>query len=82
MIHRFKIEKTDSILEIGCAKGYILYEFLKLGFNNIKGLDISKYAVDNSHPEIRGKLTNESAKYLCKLRSKTYDFIYFLLINK
>jgi ubiquinone/menaquinone biosynthesis C-methylase UbiE len=76
MISTFKIKKSDSVLEIGCAKGYILYEFLKLGFYNINGLDISKYAIDNSHPEIRTKLKNKSAKYLCKLRSKTFDFIY------
>ena len=38
--------------------------------------DLSKYAIDNSHPEIRTKLKNKSAKYLCKLRSKTFDFIY------
>lgn len=37
-----------KILEIGCGSGFQLIELKKLGFNNIKGVDINKNAVDYS----------------------------------
>lgn len=40
-----------SILEFGCAKGFLLYEFYKLGVK-ILGVDKSEYATKNAKREI------------------------------
>jgi predicted TPR repeat methyltransferase len=39
------IRKTDTILDYGCAKGYVVKALRTLGYN-AKGCDISEYAVD------------------------------------
>ncbi len=61
----YKLPKNAKILDIGCGKGYLLYDFLKILPNaDIYGLDISKYALENSKPEIRDKLKLGNAKEL------------------
>ena len=40
-----------KILEIGCAKGFVLVEFLKLGLD-VTGIDLSQYCVDNCHEDL------------------------------
>lgn len=48
----YNLKKGDSVLEIGCAKGFILVEFHKLGLK-VYGQDASSYAVQHAHPDIR-----------------------------
>ena len=44
----------SHILDIGCAKGFMLYDFMQLipGIT-VSGIDISTYAIKNCLPEIR-----------------------------
>lgn len=52
MIKRYGLKPGDTVLEIGCAKGFILVEFLKQGMK-VVGIDRSDYAVENAHPDVR-----------------------------
>ena len=45
-----------TLLEVGCAKGFMVKWFNRLGVDAF-GVDISKYAVDNCPPEIANKMT-------------------------
>ena len=52
-------------MDIGCGKGYLLYDFLKVIPNaEIYGIDISDYAISNSKPEIRDCLVKGNATML------------------
>jgi ubiquinone/menaquinone biosynthesis C-methylase UbiE len=61
----WKIKEGDSLLDIGCAKGFMIYDFYRQ-INNIqlKGIDISNYAIENSHEEIKKFLSVADAKSL------------------
>ena len=51
--HKYwKLNSKSSILDVGCAKGFMLYDFSKLvpGIN-LRGIDISEYAINNSKQE-------------------------------
>ena len=50
----WNLSKNDSVLDIGCAKGFMLYDLKKLipGLK-VCGIDISKYAVDNAKEEVK-----------------------------
>lgn len=54
MISYYGLTKDSKVLEIGCAKGYLMYEFYKLGIENVFGCDISSYAISQVPKEIAG----------------------------
>jgi SAM-dependent methyltransferase len=69
------LSKSDNICEVGCAKGFILYEFYTSGFKNIWGFDISKYAIKNSPKEISEYMHISKADSL-GLPTSSIDFLY------
>ena len=55
--NHYHLPSKPRILDIGCGKGFLLYDFLKvIPDAEIYGIDISDYAIANSKPEIRDRL--------------------------
>ena len=53
----YKLKSQDKILDIGCGKGFMLYDFLKLNPQlDVFGIDISEYAIKNCIGCLKGKL--------------------------
>ena len=53
----YSLKSGDKILDIGCGKGFMLFDFLKLNSKlDVYGIDISEYAIENSIEDLRGKL--------------------------
>lgn len=50
----YNLTKDSDVLDIGCAKGFMLYDMKKLipGIR-VNGIDISKYAISNAIEEIK-----------------------------
>lgn len=63
--NHWKLDSDSSVLDVGCAKGFMLFDLSKLipGIS-IKGIDISKYAINNSKPEVREHLQIGDAQSL------------------
>lgn len=61
----YHLTKESKILDIGCAKGFLLYDLMQLipGIT-VRGLDISSYAIENAPPEVKPFLTVGNAKKL------------------
>ncbi len=54
----YNLSDGSSILDVGCAKGYMLYDFSKLNSHlDLTGIDISEYAINNSIDNLKDKLT-------------------------
>ena len=65
MVNHYNLNNKSKILDVGCGKGFLLYEFKNLLPNcEVKGLDISKYAIENSKIEIKKHLSLGSANKL------------------
>jgi len=57
MAEHYGIKKGDRILDVGCGKGFLLYDFTKVVPGvEVVGIDISEYAIQNSKEEIRDRL--------------------------
>lgn len=57
LIKFYNLRSNCKILDIGCGKGYLLYELSKLlPDSKVFGIDVSKYAIKNSKKEIKNKL--------------------------
>jgi ubiquinone/menaquinone biosynthesis C-methylase UbiE len=61
----YKLKKNSKILDVGCGKGFFLKDLKD--FDNsfeVYGVDISKYAIKNAHPEIRPYITHSNSNKL------------------
>ena len=57
MIDHYSLPENPKILDVGCGKGFLLFDFLKvMPESEIFGIDISEYAIQNSKEEIRENL--------------------------
>ena len=64
-IDYYNLDDGSKILDVGCAKGFMLYDLFKLNSNlDLHGVDISKYAIENSVTEINHKLQVANATNL------------------
>lgn len=56
-IEHYHLTSSSRVLDVGCAKGFLLFEITKLlpGIEVI-GIDISEYCIENAMPELKGRL--------------------------
>ena len=61
----YNLNNNSKILDVGCAKGFMLFDFKKYLPNSfLKGIDISEYAIENGLDEIKENLTVADARSL------------------
>lgn len=61
----YSLSAESSILDVGCAKGFMLKDFAALIPNiAFMGIDISQYAINNADPTVQTHLTLGNAKNL------------------
>jgi protein-L-isoaspartate(D-aspartate) O-methyltransferase len=57
MARHYQLPDDASILDVGCGKAFLLYEFTQvLPRARVVGLDISRYAIENAKEEVRAYL--------------------------
>jgi len=76
LIGHYGLPKNARILDVGCGKGYLLYEFRKLLPEcGIAGFDISQYAVDHAKEEVRPELFVGRAQDPYPFDDKAFDLV-------
>jgi len=71
----WNITQASSILDVGCAKGFMLHDFFEMipGIK-VAGIDISKYAIEHSLESVRNSLEVADAKNL-PYADNSFDFV-------
>ena len=71
----YNLNEDSSILDVGCAKGFMLYDFkLLIPGIKISGIDISKYAITNSIDTIKNNLFVGNANDL-QFEDNSFDLV-------
>ena len=76
MVEHYGLKSGDKILDVGCGKGFLLYDFSKVVSGlELHGIDISQYAIDNAKEEIKECLQVSNATSL-PFPDNYFDFVY------
>lgn len=71
----WNLDSNNSILDIGCAKGFMIYDFInQIPGIKMRGIDISKYAINNSKSEVSNLLAVGDAKTL-NFDDNSFDYV-------
>lgn len=75
IVDYYKLKSGDRVLEVGCAKGFLLHDLLQvLPGLRVKGIDISEYAVSQALPDVRGNILVCDAVSL-PFEDKSFDLV-------
>ena len=76
IIKQYNLNNDSKILDVGCGKGFLLYEIKKI-LKDIKitGIDISKYAKKKSKNEIKRFISLHDIRKKLKFSSSNFDLV-------
>lgn len=71
----YRLTDDTAILDIGCAKGFMMHDFKELMPNcTVAGIDVSEYAIENAMPSIKQFCKIASAEKL-PYPDKSFDLV-------
>jgi SAM-dependent methyltransferase len=78
MADHYGLKAGDKILDVGCGKGFLLFDFTKVvpGIE-VHGIDVSTYALQNAKEEIKGSIQEGNASAL-PYADGEFDLVYSL----
>jgi SAM-dependent methyltransferase len=78
MAKHYDIRAGHRILDVGCGKGFLLYDFTQVVPGvSVSGIDISEYAIHNAKEEVRDLLQVGSAAEL-PFTDRSFDLVISL----
>ena len=79
IIKRYKLKSGSKVLDVGCGKGFLLYEMLKLQPGLIiHGFDISNYALKRVKKNKNLKVFKYKAEKKFPYKKKSFDLVISL----
>jgi ubiquinone/menaquinone biosynthesis C-methylase UbiE len=78
MVRHYQLQPGASILDVGCGKGFLLYEFTQvLPDARVTGIDISPYAIAHAKDEVKPYLRVGNANSL-PFADRSFDLVISL----
>jgi ubiquinone/menaquinone biosynthesis C-methylase UbiE len=72
----YKLPDDAKILDVGCGKGFLLFEFTQvLPGAQVAGIDVSQYAIEHAKPEIKPSLQRATADAL-PFNDASFDLVF------
>lgn len=76
LIETYRLPDDAKILDVGCGKGFLLYEFKKLLPNcSITGFDVSEYGLKNAKEEVKEHVFPYNAQDVYPFGNNTFDLV-------
>ena len=74
IIKKYNLSNKSKILDVGCGKGFVLYEIKKILPNiTLAGFDISKYGIKNAKKEVKDHLFVHRAQDKFPYKTNQFD---------
>ncbi len=71
----FGLTAKDSVLDVGCAKGFMLHDMVQLITGiTVKGVDVSRYAIENAIEDMKPHVQVADARVL-PFGDKSFDVV-------
>lgn len=75
LIRQYGLKPGDSVLDVGCAKGFLVKDLLGLlPGSDVRGVDVSEYAIEHAEPEVRDRVQVANAIQL-PFPDKSFDLV-------
>lgn len=76
MAKHYDLQPGARILDVGCGKAFLLYEFSQVVQDaDVAGIDVSSYGIDHAKEEVRANLTLADASSL-PFDDNSFDLVY------
>ncbi|MFI5349681.1 MAG: class I SAM-dependent methyltransferase [Elusimicrobiota bacterium] len=76
MAKHYGLKAGDRVLDVGCGKGFLLYEFTRaVPGLEVAGIDISSYAIEHAHEPVKPFLRVANANAL-PFPDKSFDLVF------
>ena len=75
-VERYGLKPGMKVLDLGCAKGFFMADLLEVcpGIE-VRGIDVSEYAIANAHPKVKHLVSLGSADDLSAFKDHSFDFV-------
>lgn len=79
LIEVYSLPDNAKILDVGCGKGFLLYEFKRLlPYCSVAGFDISEYGLKNAKEEVKENLFQYKAQDVYPFGDNAFDLVISL----
>ena len=76
MIEHYGLKPGSKVLDIGCGKGFQMFELTKvLPGLEVRGIDVSSYAIEHAHPDVKHLIDHGSASQL-PYADNSFDLVF------
>ncbi len=76
MIEHYGLKPGSKVLDVGCGKGFQIYELTQvLPGLEVRGIDISSYAIEHAHSEVKHLIDHGTAAKL-PYQDRSFDLVF------
>ncbi len=76
MIEHYGLKPGSKVLDVGCGKGFQMFEIIQvLPGIEVRGIDVSSYAIEHAHPEVKYMINHGTAAQL-PYPDQSFDLVF------
>lgn len=76
MVNQYGLKPGSKVLDVGCGKGFQIFELTQvLPGLKVRGIDVSSYAIEHAHPQVKHLIDHGTASKL-PYPDQSFDLVF------